>query len=228
MKVLAAAMVQTGIATNILDAEKIRADVEETETILVGYREGVLEETRRQLEGQRRAAAAAAVTEGEGEGAVTKKSKAAKRKQFKRKAQQKKKAAEMAEAAAAAATTAAAGGGEVAEGQGEIGERAQLNEGHQEVEQEEDEEEETNADLQGVPATVVSLAAMTVGEKKEEREGEEEEEEEEEEECSVCLNAIHSGDVDNPAGPPLIWVEKCTSKCIEATCPYCRAPLQEL
>jgi len=56
----------------------------------------------------------------------------------------------------------------------------------------------------------------------------------------MCLNAIGSGDTDNPAGPPLryghryhafclhFWVETCTSKCIEPTCPYCRAPLPEM
>ena len=67
-----------------------------------------------------------------------------------------------------------------------------------------------------------------------------EEEEEEEEECSVCLNAIEGKGSDNPAGPPLVcghryhafclhfWVERCTSKCIEPTYPYCRAPLLEM
>lgn len=80
-------------------------------------------------------------------------------------------------------------------------------------------------------ATVAVLSAMDLGGKKEE---------EEEEECSVCLNALQSNDADNPAGPPLkcghryhafclhFWVERCSMKCIEATCPYCRAPLQEM
>lgn len=70
--------------------------------------------------------------------------------------------------------------------------------------------------------------------------GQEEEEEEKGEECSVCLNAIEIDDADNPAGRPLLCghryhafclnfsVEKCTSKCIEPTCPYCRAPVQEM
>ena len=52
----------------------------------------------------------------------------------------------------------------------------------------------------------------------------------------VCLTAIDGNDVDNPAGPPLVcghryhafclhfWVERCMSKCMEPTCPYCRAP----
>jgi hypothetical protein len=63
-------------------------------------------------------------------------------------------------------------------------------------------------------------------------------EDEEEDECSVCLNVIESGDANNPAGPPLLcghryafclhfWVERCTSKCIEPTCSYCRSPSQE-
>ena len=68
----------------------------------------------------------------------------------------------------------------------------------------------------------------------------EEKEQEQEDECSVCLNAIESDDDDNPAGPPLMcrhryhafglrfWVERCTSKCIEPTCPYCRSPLHEM
>jgi hypothetical protein len=66
------------------------------------------------------------------------------------------------------------------------------------------------------------------------------EEEEEKSECSVCLNVIESDDARNPAGPPLLCghryhafcllfcVERCTSKCIEPTCPYCRSPLQEV
>ena len=65
-------------------------------------------------------------------------------------------------------------------------------------------------------------------------------EEEEEKECSVCLNILDGDDAENPAGPPLMcghryhafclhfWVERCRSKCIEATCPYCRAPLREM
>lgn len=80
-----------------------------------------------------------------------------------------------------------------------------------------------------------ALAAMSVEEEKG-KEGEEEEEEE----CSVCLNAIDDDDSGNLAGPPLpcghryhayclrFWVERCTVKCIEATCPYCRSPLPEI
>lgn len=64
--------------------------------------------------------------------------------------------------------------------------------------------------------------------------------EEEEKECSVCLNVINSSDAGNLVGPALMcghryhafglqfWVEKCTSKCIEPTCPYCRSSLQEM
>jgi hypothetical protein len=37
----------------LLYAEQIRADVEETEAILAGYWEGVLAETRRELQEQR-------------------------------------------------------------------------------------------------------------------------------------------------------------------------------
>jgi len=81
------------------------------------------------------------------------------------------------------------------------------------------------------------MAAMGLEETKDQQE---EEEEKEEEECSVCLNAIASNDAANPAGPPLLcghryhasclqyWVERCTLKCIEPTCPYCRSPLQEM
>ena len=70
--------------------------------------------------------------------------------------------------------------------------------------------------------------------------GEENQGEGEEEECSVCLTAIESDDVDNPAGPPLVcghryhvfclnfWVERCMSKCIEPACPYCGSPLEEM
>jgi hypothetical protein len=51
------------------------------------------------------------------------------------------------------------------------------------------------------------------------------------------LNVIDASGIDNPAGPMLacrhafcmhFWVERCASKCIEATCPYCRSPLQEV
>jgi len=87
-------------------------------------------------------------------------------------------------------------------------------------------------------AVVAAIAAMAVGEKK--GEAAKEEEEEEGEKCAVCLNTIDSDDVDNPAGPPLtcshryhafclhFWVKRCASKSIEPTCPYCRAPVQEM
>ena len=77
-----------------------------------------------------------------------------------------------------------------------------------------------------------TLSALDLRGKKEQ-----EEEEEGEGECSVCLKG---NDVDDPEGPPLVcghrshafclhfWVEKCTTKCIEPTCPYCRSPLQEM
>lgn len=86
-------------------AERIRADVEETEAILAGYFEGALEETRRELEEHRRTAARTEAAVAEATTAIMpKKSKAAKRKQQKRKAQQKKKAVDRAEAAAVEAT----------------------------------------------------------------------------------------------------------------------------
>lgn len=83
------------------------------------------------------------------------------------------------------------------------------------------------------------MGAMSLGGKEKEVE-EEEAEEEKEDECSVCLNVIDGNDDANPAGPLLMcghrhhafclhyWVEMCTSKCIEPTCPYCRSPLQEI
>jgi tetratricopeptide (TPR) repeat protein len=80
LKVLAAALVDMGNPNNMLKGEQIRADVEETEAVLAGYWEGVLEETRWELAEQRRA-----VERGAG-GEREKKSKAAKRKQQKRKA----------------------------------------------------------------------------------------------------------------------------------------------
>jgi hypothetical protein len=91
-----------------------------------------------------------------------------------------------------------------------------------------------------VTAATEALAAMALGAKKEEEGEAEEEGEDEEDECLVCLTVIDSGDAKNPAGSPLLcahryhafclqfWVEKCTSKCIEPTCPYCRAPVQEM
>ena len=59
LKVLADALMRTGIAHDVVRAGRILADVEETEVILAGHWEGVLQETRRELEDQRRAAAAA-------------------------------------------------------------------------------------------------------------------------------------------------------------------------
>ena len=80
LKVLAAALVDMGNPNNMLKGEQIQADVEETEAVLAGYWEGVLEETRWELAGQWRA-----VERGAG-GERKKKSKAAKRKQQKCKA----------------------------------------------------------------------------------------------------------------------------------------------
>ena len=74
IKVLAAAMLQTGRAAN-----KMLADVEETEAILAGYREGVLQEARWELGEQRRAAGDA--LDSSASPLRRKKSKAAKRKQ---------------------------------------------------------------------------------------------------------------------------------------------------
>lgn len=103
-------------------------------------------------------------------------------------------------------------------------------------EQEEEKEQEEVNSQEAMAAAAAALAAMAVSEGK----GQEEGEEEEEDECSLCLNDIDSNDAENPAGPSLVcghryhafclhfWVEKCASKCIEATCPYCRAPLQEM
>jgi hypothetical protein len=50
LKVLAAAMVQTGAVEYVLFARSILKDVKETESNLAGYWEGVVEETRRELE----------------------------------------------------------------------------------------------------------------------------------------------------------------------------------
>jgi len=95
--------------------------VKETEAILEGYWEGVLEETRRELAEQR----------GAGDSPVAGdrvKSKAAKRKQQKRKAQQQKKAPALAEAAAAAAAAEEAHGEGVAARQEEHGDQARQTE----------------------------------------------------------------------------------------------------
>jgi hypothetical protein len=205
LKVFIDALVQTGQSCHIHDAKRIHADVEETEAILAGYWEGVLEETRRELRKQQRAGglgeAGAAGEEGAG---AKKNSKAAKRKQQKRKAQQQKKAAEVAEAAAAAAVEGGVGG-EVAEGQqeeGQHGQQAQQEEEEQEEEQEEDEDDGQEGDVkdneQAVTAAAAGMAAMGL------EETEDQQEEEEEDECSVCLNAIESNGAVNPAGPPLV------------------------
>ena len=104
-------------------------------------------------------------------------------------------------------------------------------EGHEE-EGDEEGAQGKEGDEETVTAAAAALAAMVVGEASGVQE-----EEEEEDECSVCLNAIEGSDSDNPAGPDLacghryhafclrFWVERCMSKCIEPTCPYCRAPL---
>jgi len=56
LKVLAAAYAQTGSAAQVALGSRILMDVEETEAILAGYWEGVLDETRWELAEQRRAA----------------------------------------------------------------------------------------------------------------------------------------------------------------------------
>jgi hypothetical protein len=134
-------------------------------------------------------------------------------------------------------------GAGIMEGQDESGKQVlQIDEEDQEQDQEQGEqqqllhhqqEENGRRDEQVKEHTLMAatdaLAAMAVGEKKGQ--------EDEEEECSVCLNVIDSTDADDPPGPPLLcghryhafclfWVERCTNKCIEPTCPYCRAPLQ--
>ena len=124
LKTLAKALEQTAAADNrsrwfaffrappshdLIQARRIRADVEETEAIMAGYWEGILDETRLEFRGQQQAASGA----GGGLGGAPTKSKAAKRKQQKRKAQQQKKAAEMAEAAVATTAEAVASGADV-------------------------------------------------------------------------------------------------------------------
>jgi len=223
LKVFAEALMQVNLGESVNYGKRIRADVEETEATPAGYWEGVLEETRWELEERRRAAAAAAAGAAVEAAATAKRSKTAKRKQQKRKAQQQRKGAELAE---------------VTQGQGENGQQAQeVQRKEQEQEEQEQEEEvkdeavEEGEEGDNQQAVTAALAAMAVGETNGQ---------EEEEECSVCLNAIDGGNDDNPAGPALVcehryhafclhsWVEKCASKCIEATCPYCRAPLGEM
>jgi hypothetical protein len=243
LKVLAEAWVQVGGAMEAFYTRAIRADVEETEAILAAYWEGVLEETRWELGEQRRRVAAVAAVAAEGEAELEKKkSKAAKWKQQKRKAQQRKKAAEMAGGGAMEAAATAMRREADAQGHNEAGRQAP--QGEQENEEEEEGEEENKGTVkanseQTMATAAAALAAMDVSEKKGEEEVEGQEEEEDDE-CSVCLNAIESNDTKNPAGPPLVcghryhafclqfWVERCTNKCIEPTCPYCRAPVQEI
>ena len=199
LKVFIDALVQTGQSCHIHDAKRIHADVEETEAILAGYWEGVLEETRRELREQQRAGGLGeAGAAGEEGGEAKKKSKAAKRKQQKRKAQQHKRGAEVAEAAAAAAVEGGVVGG-VAGGQQEQGQEAQQAQ-QQEEGKENDEEQEGDVkdNEQAVTAAAAGMAAMGL------EETEDQQEEEEEDECSVCLNAIESNGAVNPAGPPLV------------------------
>ena len=138
-------------------------------------------------------------------------------------------------------------GQEVTQGQEMTGEQALQEHGGQEMQAqqkgEEEEEKEDGEEEDGIQqvATVTAAALSTVAiSGMNEEEDQEEEEEKEEEECSVCRNVIESDDSDNLAGPYLacvhryhafclhFWVEKCRSKCIEATCPYCRSPLPEM
>jgi len=229
LKVLVDALMQTGKAERISEAELIRADVEETEAILAGYWEGVLEVTRWELREQQRGGGPGAAEEagaGEGGTEAKKKSKAAKRKEKKRRAQQQKKAARVAEVVVATAVEGVA--------RGEVGARQE----DQAQQEEEEEEEEEGHEEENSQQDVTALSAMAISGM--EGQDQQEQEEEEEDECSVCLNAIESNDAANPAGPPLVcghryhafclhfWVERCTLKCIEPTCPYCRSPLQEL
>ena len=179
LKVLLDALMQTGDSSNILNATLFRADVEETEAVISGHWEGVLEEARRELREQQWAGGLGAAGAGEGGPEAKKKSKAAKQKQQKRKAQQQKRAAEVAEAAAAAAVAAAAHGGAL-------------------------EQEEQGQEQQQQQQAL-----------KEQEEEQEEEEDDEEQEGKRNDNEH-------------FWVERCTIKCIEPTCPYCRSPLQEM
>ena len=156
LKVLARAQLQTKIALLVDQAMRIKADVEETEAILAGYWNGVLEETRWEL-GERRQVAAGE----ESTLAMKTKSKAAKRKQQKRKAQQKKKAAEMAEAAAMA------GGGKLTQEEAGIGMQAlreKEREDEQKVERSEDtgigkENEDGDAKEQAMKTATAALAS---------------------------------------------------------------------
>lgn len=69
LKVLAAALLQTGTPMKMLYGALMGADVEETEAILSGYWDGVLDETRRELGAAAVAAAvAAAARHGEEQG----------------------------------------------------------------------------------------------------------------------------------------------------------------
>jgi hypothetical protein len=211
VKVYCIALQMTGDRDNIMLGHAILADVRETEAIWEGYEQGVLEEARRELAEKRGAAAAtsAAAVQGAGGGGVAKKkSKAAKRKQQKREAQQKKKAAARSE---------------VGNAESEKEERVQ----GEEEEQEQDEQAGQTEETAMVENALKGLTVQVADEK---------EEEEEEEECSVCLCALGEG---GGRGPELLcghsyhlscltfWKEKCISKAIEPTCPYCRAPIQE-
>jgi hypothetical protein len=164
---------------DVLLAEQIRADVEETEAILNGYWEGILEETRRELAEQRRAAVPVVAGEGRGAPVIGAKSKA----------QQQKKKAATAEAEATVIVE-----GRVAEEKQEEPEEEPGERNDRMIEEEEEEEEGGG---QHVVVAAATMAALSLGEK----EGREEEEELEEDECSVCLNVIDASGIDNPAGP---------------------------
>ena len=199
------------------------ADVTETDAILSGYREGVLEETRREIGEQRAAEAAAA---GDKDAVVSSgKSKAAKRKQQKRKAQQQKKwAAE--EAAAAAqralddAIAASILAGEEASATEEDG-ATLVEAGGQQLRLQED--------IGGL--TTATLGLTLQGAQEVERE-EEREEEEEEEDCAICFDTLLGGESRlvcrhvYHASCLELWQRNCINKAIAPTCPYCRAPLQ--
>lgn len=74
----------------------------------------------------------------------------------------------------------------------------------QEQEDEKQEVEHEEEDQHAVTATAALSETKGRGKK----------EEEEDDECSVCLNAIESGDVGNPADPPLMCGHRYHAFCL--------------
>ena len=239
LKVWVEACFLAGDAEHVARAKKMLADVEETESIITAYEEGVLEEARREAKAARAAAITGSTFTAESEGLASTggKSKAAKRKHQTRKAQQQKKKEAAAAAAAVGAGAAGAGGAarsgglgatdgakadtaaeDQAEAGGRQGQQGDQEQQHQQQEQQQEHQEHQEQQEQQQQQHGEVLTAATAGLTLQDEAAEEKnqgqkvvEDETVEEECSVCLGVILEND---DRGSPLVCKHVYHSSCL--------------